>query len=101
MVKTMEILKMVVEFIKQHHPEAGALIIDYAKFVMSSEGKRLQGFSSVVFTGDNWDISIGHAATLLTIYRVRADYNKGEIVWTGKIIEDQVEENSYAKFLPE
>ncbi|MGA3093924.1 MAG: hypothetical protein ABSD79_00880 [Dehalococcoidales bacterium] len=96
----MEILKLVVEYIKQHHPEAGALIIDYTKFAMSSEGKRLQGFSSAVFTGDNWDISIGHAVTPLTIYRVRADYNNGEIVWTGQVINGQVEENSYAKSSP-
>ena len=96
----MEILKLVVEFIKEHHPAAGALIIDYTKFVMSSEGKRLEGFSRVVFTGDNWNISIGHAVTPLTIYSVRADYNNGEIVWTGKIINEQVEENSYAKSSP-
>jgi hypothetical protein len=96
----MDILKLVVDYIKQHHPEAGALIKDYTGFTLSSDGKRLQGYSSVVFIGDNWNISIGHAVTPLTIYRVRADYNNGEIVWTGQVINGQVEENSYAKSSP-
>ena len=98
MVTTMEILKMVVEFIKEHHPEAGALIIDYTKFILNSDGKRLQGYTSAVFIGDNWNISIGHAVTPLTIYRVRAMYNNGEIVWTGQVINRQVEEKGYDKF---
>jgi hypothetical protein len=96
----MEILKLVVEYIKEHHPAAGVLIKDYTKFSLSSDGKRLQGYSSVVFIGDNWNISIGHAVTPLTIYRVRADYNNGEIVWTGQVINGQVEEDSYAKSSP-
>jgi hypothetical protein len=94
----MDILKLVVEFIKEHHPAAGSLIKDYTRFILSSDGKRLQGYSSAVFTGDNWEISIGHAVTPRTIYQIRADYNKGEIVWTGQIINGQVEEKGYDKF---
>jgi len=96
----MEILKLVVEYIKEHHPEAGALIKDYSKFTEKPEGERLFGYTRVEFVGGNWNISIGHAVTPLTIYRVRADYNNGEIVWIGKIIKEQVEEDSYAKSSP-
>jgi hypothetical protein len=94
----MDILKFVVEFIKEHHPEAGALINDYTKFAEKPQGERLYGYTRVVFVGGNWNISIGHAVTPLTIYRVRADYNNGEIVWTGQVRNGQVEEKGYDKF---
>ncbi|MDD4874376.1 MAG: hypothetical protein PHE15_05310 [Dehalococcoidales bacterium] len=97
----MDILKLVVAFIKEHHPDAGALIKDYTSFVNNIEGKRLQGYSRAVYTGDNWNISIGHAVTPLTIYQIRADYNNGEIVWVGQIKNRQVEEKSYERVLPE
>jgi hypothetical protein len=96
----MEILKLVIEYIKQHHPRAGAFIIDYTKFAEKPEGERLFGYTKAEFVGGNWNISIGHAVTPLTIYSVRADYNNGEIVWTGKIINEQVEEVSYAESSP-
>lgn len=95
----MSILRTVIEYIREHHPDAGELIKDCDSFSKKSTGKRLQGYSRVLYTGDNWNISIGHAVTPVITYQIEADYNNGAIIWTGQIKNGQVEEKSYEKIL--
>ena len=96
----MDILKLVIQFLTQKHPELGALLPGYDTFTRHSQGAHLEGYSRAVFSGGGWEISIGHAVTPRTVYRVTADYNKDEIVWKGQIVNGQVEEKSYDKFPP-
>jgi hypothetical protein len=93
----MDILKLVVDFIREHHPEAGPSIKDYSRFIETPGDKHHHGYASTVLTGYNWEINIGHAVTPRRVYRVTAKYNDGEIVWNGRIIDRQVEETSYER----
>jgi hypothetical protein len=92
----MDILKSVIEYIRENHSDAG-MLIDYTHFVNNSSGKKPPGYSNAVFTADSWKITIGHTVTRDRIYKIKADYNSGEILWTGQIKNGQLEEKSYEK----
>ncbi len=93
----MEILKSIIIFIDEHHPEAGLQSKDCNSFIISSGKERRQGYTRVFYTGNGWNISIGHSITLKPIYRIKADYNNGQIVWSGQIIDGLIEELGYDK----
>ena len=91
----MDILKLVFDFIKSHHPEAGVFIGDYSEFVEKPGNKHIYGYASTVLNGYNWEINIGHAVTPQPMYRIKAAYDNGTIIWNGRIVDGQVEETSY------
>jgi hypothetical protein len=91
----MDIPKLVLNFIKSHHPEAGVSIGDESGFVEKPGNKHIHGYASTVLSGYNWELIIGHAVTLHPVYRVTADYDNGRIIWSGQIIDGNVEETGY------
>jgi hypothetical protein len=97
----MDILKSVIAFIKEHHPEAGLLIKDDTVFTKIPKKERRLGYTRINYAADKWEISIGHPITPKTVYQVKAGWNNGQIVWVGRVIDGQVEEISYDSNLPE
>ena len=93
----MDILKLVVGYLTLRHPELNVLLPGSKTFVFQQGGKRLEGYSRATFFAGKWEISIGHAVIPKTVYNVTADYNHGEIVWSGQVINDHLEENTYVK----
>jgi hypothetical protein len=97
----MEILKLVIAFIKEYHPEAGLLIKDDTAFTKIPKKEKLHGYTRINYTGDKWKISIGHPITQKIIYQIKADWNNGQIIWSGRVIDGLVEEVSYDRNLSE
>jgi hypothetical protein len=95
-----DILITALEYIKENHPDAAAAPVDEACFTVSSDGKRVLGNRKSVYSGGGWNIGIGHPVTPEVIYNIEAVYHKGEIKWSGRIINGQVEELSYENINP-
>jgi hypothetical protein len=95
----MDILKLVLDFIKSRHPEAAASISDYSAFIEQPGDKHNYGYTNTVLSGYNWSIKIGHAVTPQPVYSVTANYKNGEIVWNGQIINGLVKETNYEENL--
>lgn len=91
----MDILKTIVQYIKENHPEAGLPEADGICYKVDSDSRRKLGYSRSVYSGGGWDISIGRPVTPERIYNVKAEYNNGDIVWVGRVINGKVEEKSY------
>ncbi|MDD4923821.1 MAG: hypothetical protein PHF74_03160 [Dehalococcoidales bacterium] len=83
------------DYIRENHPEAAVPLEDYSCFTVSSEGKRAPGYSRSVYSGSGWNISIGRSVTPERIYNIKAEHNNGDTIWTGRIINGRIEENSY------
>ncbi len=94
-VSIMDVLKTVLDYIKENHPEAAVPLEDYSCFTVSSAGKSAPGYSRSVYSGGGWNVSIGRPVTREIIYNVRAEYNNGDILWVGRILNGKVEENGY------
>jgi hypothetical protein len=91
----MEVLETVLEYIKENHPDAAVLCGDYSCFKAGSDGKGRLGCRRSVYSGGGWNISIGRPVVREKIYNIRAEYQNGRIIWTGRIINGKIEESSY------
>lgn len=91
-----EKLSLVIEYIKQKHPDAAPFIREGLSWAKSKAERRI-GYTRSVYTADGWTIAIGHAATAEIIYEVIAEYDKEKIVWKGTIKNDIITEESYMR----
>ena len=91
----MDVLKTILEYIKENHPDAGLPEADGICYKVNSDSRRKLGYSRSVYSGGGWDISIGRPVTPQKVYNVKAEYQNGDIVWVGRIINGKAEEKSY------
>ena len=91
----MDVLKTILGYIKENHPDAGPLPVNDSYYTVNSEGREKLGYRRSVYSGGGWNISIGRPVTPERIYNIKAEYNNGDIVWIGRLINGKVEENSY------
>ncbi len=93
----MDVLKTILDYIKENHPDAVLLLVNDSCYTVNSEGRGKLGSRRSVYSGGGWEISIGRPVTPERIYNVKAEYNNGDIVWIGRILDGKVEEKSYEK----
>ena len=89
-------LRSIMRYIEQKHPDAAPFIKESIAWTKSSSVKRI-GYTGATYNGDGWTVTIGHAVTAELIYEVRAEYHSGEIVWTGTIKDSTITEESYTR----
>jgi hypothetical protein len=95
-----DVLKRVIDYIKENHPDAVASLVDEGCFTAGYGGKRVLGYRKSVYSGGGWYIKIGHPLTPEIVYNIQAVYNNGEIIWCGRILNGKVEELSYENIKP-
>jgi hypothetical protein len=95
-----EILKTVLDFIKENHPDAVVFLVDEGCFKAHSGGKSVLGYRKNLYSGGGWNINIGHPVTPEMVYNVKAVYNDDEIKWSGRILNGKVEELIYENIKP-
>ena len=96
----MEVLKTVLDYIKENHPDACVPETDENCFTVNSGSRRKLGYRRSVYNGCGWEIVIGQPVIPEIIYNIRAEYQSGRIIWTGRIINGKIEENSYENISP-
>lgn len=84
------------QYIKQHHTNAATFIADNITFTqVSASDRRKIGYSSAVYSGGGWTVTVGHASTAVIIEEINASYNDGKIVWTGRSKDGVISEDNY------
>lgn len=96
----MEVLETVLDYIKENHADAAVFCGDYNCFKAGSERKGRLGYRCSVYSRGGWNIRIGHPVVREKIYNIRAEYQNGRIIWTGRIINGKIEEYSYENISP-
>jgi hypothetical protein len=95
-----DVLKTVLDYIKENHPDAAGSLVDTGYFTVSSDSKRVLGNRRSIYSGSGWNISIGHPVIPEIVYNIKAVYNNGEIIWSGRILNGKVEEQCYENIIP-
>jgi len=90
-----DLLNEVMRYIKQHHPDASALIKDSMTWTEVDKVKKV-GYTRYVYTSNGWKVTIGHPATAEVIYEVAAEHGTPAITWTGTIRDRQITETGYS-----
>jgi hypothetical protein len=96
----MDMLKTILDFIKENHPDACVPAADENCFTVNSDSRRKPGYRRTVYNGGGWEIAIGRPVTPEKIYNIRAEYQNRRIIWKGRIINGKIEENSYDSITP-
>jgi hypothetical protein len=91
----MDTLKLILDFIGEHHPEAVTWTGDYSGFTEKPGDRHAYGYTGTVFNGHGCSVSVGHAVNPHPVYHVTAACKDGEIVWKGRIVGGRVEEAGY------
>ena len=87
-------LNSVMDYIKQHHSDAAQFISGDISWTRTSQSA-LPGYTSNVYDGDGWTVTIGRAIVPEFFYEVRAEHSAEAIVWLGRIENGTITETSY------
>jgi len=87
-------LNSVLAFIKKNHPETSSLVPD--TIIWKNEGRSMKpGYTSQVYTGGGWTVSIDHRVTAEPVYDIKAENINAGISWTGRIQNETILETGY------
>ncbi len=90
-------LDSVMDYIKRNHPDAAVSIDEPSEIAWSEASSQdLDGYSSSVYTGDGWTVTIGSAVTAKPPeVEVRAENKNEGIAWIGTVRDGKISETSY------
>lgn len=89
-----DILNSVMDYVKQNHSDAAAVINQDISWTRTSQTVRF-GYTKNVYAGDGWTVTIGRTIVPEVFYDARAEYGGEAIVWVGRIENGVITESSY------